>query len=187
MATVWGKSLLERGLTLPFNSEVQETKKIEFVSRDAEMKPAPIPSDWILDGAPVTRNSLLSTSGDGYASTYFWDCTAGRFHWYYDTDETVCILDGSVVVRDDSGVERRLEVGDVAYFPAGSHAVWHVEAYVRKVAFFRGQLPAALLWVRRVAKEALRLAKQASPNQGAQASAFPQSSHRETPTHWPRQ
>jgi uncharacterized protein len=134
-----------------------ETKKIEFVPSDAEMRPAPVNPEWILEGAPVARNAVLSTSHDGFASTFFWDCTAGRFNWYYDIDETICILEGSAIIRDDSGVERRLEVGDTAFFPFGSHAVWHVESYVRKVAFFRSPLPGYLLAPKRAAKAMLQI------------------------------
>jgi len=50
--------------------------------------PNPIQAAWILDGNPVARAELLSSSADGTASTYFWDCTAGRFNWFYSFDET---------------------------------------------------------------------------------------------------
>ena|SRR5271165_5281570 len=139
-----------------------KTNKIKFVSSDAQMRPAPVNPEWILEGAPVARTAVLSTSHDGCASSFFWDCTAGRFNWYYDIDETVCILEGSAIIRDDSGVERRLEVGDTAFFPFGSHAVWHVESYVRKVAFFRSPLPAFLAVPKRAAKAMLQMLKKTS-------------------------
>ncbi len=105
------------------------------------LRPAPINPDWILEGKPVARNALLSRSHDGTASTFIWDCTAGTFDWHYDIDETVHVLEGSVVVSENNAPERRLGPGDVAFFPAGSHARWHVETYVRKIAFCRRTLP----------------------------------------------
>jgi len=130
--------------------------KIEFVPGHVEMKSAPICPEWILNGDPVFRNAVLSTSPDGLATTFFWDSTAGQFNWFYDIDETLCILEGSVIIRADSGVESRLNVGDTAFFPAGSHAVWHVESYVRKVAFLRRPLPRILLYPKRVIRAGLQ-------------------------------
>ncbi|MGO9390101.1 cupin domain-containing protein [Rhodoblastus sp.] len=141
----------------PLPKLYRETNKLEFVSRDAEMRAAPVNPEWILEGAPVARNAVLSTSHDGCASTFFWDCTAGRFDWYYDIDETICILGGAVSILDDSGVERCLNVGDTAFFPAGSHAVWHVESYVRKVAFCRSQLPKVFSYTKRAGKAMMQI------------------------------
>ena len=56
-----------------------------------------------------------------------WDCTAGEFHWYYDTDETLYVLNGAVVVSDDDGVEHKLGPGDHVHFPAGAHAIWRIK------------------------------------------------------------
>ena len=47
------------------------------------LEPSPINRDWILEGDPRARAILLSRSADGTASTFIWDCTAGRFNWYY--------------------------------------------------------------------------------------------------------
>jgi uncharacterized cupin superfamily protein len=131
--------------------------RIEFGMGKAELQPAPIPDSWILEGKPFARNLLLSRSEDGAASTLLWDCTAGRFHWHYSIDETVYILEGSVIVRDENGDTRRLTVGDTAFFPCGTSALWTVESYVRKLAFCRVPLPAALLKARRLAKRILVL------------------------------
>ena len=96
---------------------------------------------WILEGNPVARNKLLSESADGTATSYIWDCTAGRFNWFYDFDETVYVIEGGVVVRDLDGGTRRLSVGDTMFFPAGARAEWTVEEYIRKIAFCRAPLP----------------------------------------------
>ena len=69
-----------------------------------------------------------------------WDCTAGRFNWYYDGDETIYVIEGSVTVTDRGGVTRSLNAGDTAFFPAGSSAEWTVNKYVRKIAFLRQPL-----------------------------------------------
>ena len=70
-----------------------------------------------------------------------WDCTAGKFRWYFGVDETVHILEGEVTVSDDGGNTRTLRAGDIGFFPAGTWMTWRVEKYVRKVAFLRHPLP----------------------------------------------
>ena len=134
------------------------TKKIIFgAGADVEMLPCPINPSWVVEGSPVARNFVLSRSEDGGACTLLWDCTAGRFNWFYDIDETVYVLEGSVIVRDDEGVERVLGPGDSALFPAGSHAVWQVDSYVRKVAFCRNPVPQPIMLASRILKKLAKL------------------------------
>ena len=120
-----------------------------LVSRtDLELKSAPIRPEWVLEGRPAARNRVLSKSRDGTAITLLWDCTAGVFNWVYDTDETIHILEGEVLLTDANGT-RRIGAGDVVFFPAGSRATWRVDCYVRKLAFFRYALPRPLaLWIK---------------------------------------
>jgi hypothetical protein len=116
---------------------------------------APIRPSWVIEGNPVTRNKVLTTSSDGTTSTIIWDCTAGRFNWFYDMDETIYVIEGGVVVRDWGGVARRLSAGDTIFFPKGARAEWHVENYIRKIAFCRTPLPRPLV----LAKRAMRYVK----------------------------
>jgi uncharacterized cupin superfamily protein len=112
-----------------------------FGADELDLNPAPIHAAWILEGNPIARSKLLSRTEDGSASTLFWDCTAGRFNWYYGYDESICVLEGSVILTDGTGATRRLGPGDTAFFPSGSRFEWRVERYVRKIAFCRCQLP----------------------------------------------
>ncbi len=130
---------------------------ITFGTEKINWTDCPIKPDWILEGAPEARMAHLSTSADGTASTYFWDCTAGRFNWYYSFDETLHILEGSVTLKDPQGKSRRGIAGDIVYFPAGSRAEWTVEGYIRKLAFCRTALPGYLVLARNVARRLKRL------------------------------
>lgn len=123
---------------------------IIFGTAHGDLGPAPIRAAWILAGSPAARNRFLSGSADGTASTYIWDCTAGRFNWHYDIDETVFVLEGSVIVKDHAGDTRTLSPGDTAFFPAGSSAEWTVQTYVRKVAFLRVPLPRQVQIAKRI-------------------------------------
>ncbi|MXN66639.1 DUF861 domain-containing protein [Stappia sp. GBMRC 2046] len=121
-----------------------ELKGFDFASASVarvSMRPAPIRPHWIIEGEPVARVSPLARSIDGFANTAVWDCTAGKFHWYYGGDEAVYILAGTVEVTAPDGTRRLLRAGDTAYFPAGAWFRWHVHEYVRKVAFCHAVLP----------------------------------------------
>ena len=119
----------------------------------------PVRPEWILEGSPVARIALLSSSADGTASTYYWDCTAGRFNWFYGFDETFHILEGSVTLKDPSGISRQVTVGDTVFFPMGSSSEWTVERYVRKLAFCRVPLPRYLTTARDVVRRVRRVVR----------------------------
>ena len=106
-----------------------------------DLAPAPIHPDWILAGKPEARSKQLVRSRDGASSVMAWSCTAGRFNWRYTVDETVHIISGEVFITDETGEERRLGPGDMAFFPAGSRSIWRVTRQVRKLAFCRQALP----------------------------------------------
>jgi len=106
-----------------------------------DLEPAPITPSWILSGTPQARNKLLATSKDRTSSILVWECTPGRFNWHYTEDETVVLLSGEVFISNGSGQERRIGVGDMAFFPAGSSCTWRITDRVRKVAVLRDALP----------------------------------------------
>ena len=136
-------------------------------TRAANFVPNPIQAAWILDGNPVARAELLSSSADGTASTYFWDCTAGRFNWFYSFDETFHILEGAVTLKYPSGVSRRVGTGDTVFFPAGSRAEWTVDNYVRKLAFCRTPLPGFVTLVRQAVRRLKRAVRGGAANGGS--------------------
>jgi len=141
---------------------------IKLAVGSLNLNPCPIHPSWILEGTPVASNKVLSSSADGTASTLIWDCTAGRFNWFYEYDETVLVLDGSVLLRDVAGTARRVNAGDYVFFPAGARVEWTVESYIRKIAFCRTPLPRPIVLARR----GLRLMKRVLGG-GRRAKAAP--------------
>ena len=115
-----------------------------------KLAPRPIEPSWIIEGNPVAQCCVLSRSDDGLASTMVWECSEGRFNWYYDFDETVLILEGSIVLESDGMPPTRYTAGDVIFFKDGAHAKWHVEGRVRKLAFCRKTQPVWLGFALRV-------------------------------------
>ena len=117
---------------------------IETANVAVSMTPRPIEPSWIIEGNPVAQWCVLSKSADGLASTMVWECTEGKFNWYYDFDETILILEGSIVLENDTMNPTRYSAGDVIFFKDGAHARWHVEGHVRKLAFCRTTQPMPL-------------------------------------------
>jgi uncharacterized cupin superfamily protein len=130
---------------LPFNL-------IETASTASNLTPSPIEPSWIIDGDPVAQSSLLSKSADGRAWTVVWECSEGKFNWYYDLDETILILDGSIVLESDTLPPTRYGPGETILFRHGAHARWHVQHRVRKLAFCRKTHPLGLGFWRLVFK-----------------------------------
>lgn len=124
-----------------------------------------IDPDWIIDGAPRTRSNWWSGSADGIGNNYVWDCTAGRFRWYFGCDETVHIIDGEVEVSGAGIDPIWLRTGDAALFRAGTWAVWHVPRYVRKHAVHRRELPRPLRVQLGCGRWAVRLVQRARGRQ----------------------
>jgi len=98
---------------------------------------APIDPTWIKDGCPTARVAHLVETEDTLAHVVVWDCTAGAFDWHFDLEETVQIIEGEVRILDKSGTITTLRAGEMCFFQAGSVSTWHVDRYVRKIAFCR--------------------------------------------------
>ena len=130
---------------------------IETGHSSVELKPAPIEPSWSIEGNPEARSHSLSTSADGTATTLIWSCTEGKFNWYYDFDETIMILEGSIVLESDGLPPKRYGVGDVIFFRDGAHAKWHVEGHVKKIAFCRKTTPAVIGFMIRVVNKLKRM------------------------------
>lgn len=151
---------------------------ITAASLDAiELDPAPIRPEWILDGRPVARCRQWSDSSDGTTSAMVWDCTAGRFRWYFGGDEIVHIIEGEVIVSGDGAPERTLKPGDAALFRAGTWATWHVPNYVRKHAICRDSLPVAITLPLKVTKKAARFANRLIDRFGYRLPSYASSEH----------
>ena len=107
----------------------------------ALMQPAPIPTDWVIEGQPTTMAAEISHTDDGTTKTYVWSTTKSRFRWLYESDEIVTVIDGEVFVDDGINGERRLGPGAVAFFPAGAKTMWRVPDHLRKIAVLKRPLP----------------------------------------------
>ncbi|NPU13292.1 MULTISPECIES: cupin domain-containing protein [Bradyrhizobium] len=108
---------------------------IETANLAVDLSPAPIEPSWIIEGNPTATSCTVARSSDGLGSTIVWHCTEGKFNWYYDFDETILILEGSITLESEGMPAKRYGPGDVIFFRDGAHAKWHVEGHVKKLAF----------------------------------------------------
>jgi uncharacterized protein len=130
---------------------------IECSRCNVDLKPSPIEPSWIIEGNPEARSYQLSASADGSAATLIWSCTEGKFSWYYDVDETIMILEGSIVLESEGIPRKHYGVGDVIFFRQGARAKWHVEGYVKKIAFLRQTNPFGVGFAIRAANKLKRM------------------------------
>jgi uncharacterized cupin superfamily protein len=142
---------------------------IETAKLTVDLTPRPIEPSWIIEGHPEARNCVLSQSADGLASTIVWECSEGRFNWYYDFDETILILEGSIVLESDTLPATRYVAGDVIFFRDGAHARWHVEGRVKKLAFCRKTQP---VWLGLALRVFLKLKKILMPSGARQPASL---------------
>ncbi len=136
---------------------------IETAHCNVDLKPSPIEPSWIIDGTPEASSYELSASSCGTAKTLIWTCTEGTFNWYYDMDETIVILEGSIVLESEGMPPRRYGVGDVIFFRKGAKAKWRVEGYVKKIAFLRQHNPLPIAFVIRALNKLQRMVMRNTP------------------------
>jgi len=116
----------------------------------AQLEPAPIRPEWILEGTPVAMCKQLSGHKFGWGDACHWSCTAGKFRWHYGWDETVMFLEGEVTITDDNNNVYQGKPGTSLFFPAGTSAVWEIPVYIRKLAFNQKPVPWYLHYQSRV-------------------------------------
>jgi uncharacterized cupin superfamily protein len=142
---------------------------IEIAKLTVDLAPRPIERSWILEGNPQASCCILSQSADGLATTMVWHCTEGKFNWFYDFDETILILDGSIVLESDGLAPTRYVAGDVIFFRDGAHAKWHVQGHVKKLAFCRKTSP---VWFGFALRAFLKLKKVLLPASSRQPASL---------------
>ena len=105
---------------------------------DVALTAAPIEPRWLLQAEqPRTEAATLARDEHETLAVYLWQTTSARYRWEHGSDEVVTVLDGECFITADDapgGAERRLGIGDVAFFPAGSRSVWRVPEHLRKIS-----------------------------------------------------
>jgi hypothetical protein len=153
------RSTFKRSATGTWDSrEITVPKAVVLVNpAHIELQSEPIPTQWILSGAPEARGTKLTTSSDGTSSVVVWECTPGSFKWDYCQDETAVIISGEAFITVEGGSERQLRPGDLVFFPAGSTCTWRITAQIRKSAVLRETVWPFLGLALKITKKVLRM------------------------------
>jgi uncharacterized cupin superfamily protein len=109
----------------------QEQLAVKQSVLGAVLGPFPVPAEWVLEGEPEGRGTVLWRSEDGRQANGIWECTPGTFNWTH-TDETATLLAGRVTVTLPGGATMELAAGDFAFFPEGMTTRWQIHETVRK-------------------------------------------------------
>ena len=104
----------------------------------------PIEPSWIEEGSPVARGTILTQSADKKVSSGLWTCEPGKFQWTFGWDEFVHVLEGKVTITEENGPTHTLGPGQMAHFPLGLKAHWHVIEPVKKFFVIRTPEPLEL-------------------------------------------
>jgi uncharacterized protein len=107
---------------------------------NVKLEPGSIPPEWLLSGHPETLSRVLGKSRDRLAYVMLWECGAVSYKWHYSQDEAYIVLSGEGYMTDEKGTERRFGPGDVAFFPAGTNAMWRHPDHFRKIAVLKESL-----------------------------------------------
>lgn len=154
------------GVEYHMHEAARRTATTAVASADAAFRPAPIRSDWILAGTPVTEVAEVGRTHDEAAQVYLWRTTAATFRWVHEADEIVTILAGDVFVTGADGARRHLRAGDVAMFPAGAAQVWDVPTGLLKSAILKPRIPGPFAATQRWLRRAWSLVASESPALG---------------------
>lgn len=98
---------------------------------EAQLEPAPIPAEDVIDGSPEGSWKLLWRSEDGKLYNGIWECTPGIFTLHHP-GETICLVAGRATLTPDGGEPFEVAAGDVAYIPEGIDCRWEIHETVRK-------------------------------------------------------
>ena len=99
---------------------------------EANLQPAPINPDDVVDGDPQGASAILRQSDDKTLQNGVWECTPGKFYLPHNYEETITVLQGRVTVTPEGGEPTELGPGDTAFFPAGTRVLWEVHETLRK-------------------------------------------------------
>ena len=86
----------------------------------------------VISGAPQTSVQNYYTDKSGSFFSGIWESTPGKWSISYTEDEFCTILQGRVVLTDESGKSESFKAGDAFVIPAGFKGTWETVEKVRK-------------------------------------------------------
>jgi uncharacterized protein len=109
-------------------------RTVTFARRPPQLPTINLPHHEILEGTPDARGLFTAESADQGACAGFWSVDVGRYHFVFDYDEFVYMIEGEVTVTDvtPGSPSITLGPGDTAHFPQGVTTIWQVTRKMTK-------------------------------------------------------
>jgi len=106
---------------------------IDFADHPVEVEAYRPDPEKVLSGDPVQQawNHYSDPSNRFHAG--IWQGEPGSARIAYTEHELCHLLEGSIVLHDEAGGERRFKAGDVFVIPAGFRGVWETVETCRKI------------------------------------------------------
>ncbi|EME22671.1 hypothetical protein G419_05105 [Rhodococcus triatomae BKS 15-14] len=70
--------------------------------------------------------------GDGNLEAGLWECDPGPSRWLFETNESITMFSGLMLVTEDGGQAYEIKAGDSAVFPKGWSGTWDIRETVFK-------------------------------------------------------
>jgi hypothetical protein len=115
------------------------TGKECIVAAIVDFKPLPAPADSapapanLLRGDPRQQIWNVLSSGDGRFHVGQWASGVGAWRVQYSEYELCHLLEGTVRITSEDGVERSYQAGDTFVIPSGFRGIWEVIEPCRKI------------------------------------------------------
>lgn len=84
-------------------------------------------------GQPFANNWTYFEHDSGNFKAGIWDCTQGSWEHNHPKLEFCYIVEGSVKIIEEGGVEHVFKAGDAFVVPKGTPVTWIVDEYAKKI------------------------------------------------------
>jgi uncharacterized protein len=95
----------------------------------------------IVEGSPNASGKLTFQSEDKLVCGGVWACSPGTFDLDFGWDEMAYLLEGELVIQDESGTQTQINPGDFFFSAHGTKSRWTVKETIKKVFFIRSPQP----------------------------------------------
>jgi uncharacterized cupin superfamily protein len=90
-----------------------------------------------VEGDPKASGKDVFETSDRRITGGVWKCTPGTFDLTFTWDEMALLLEGELIIEQDSGPRVHIRPGDFFFVPRGTKTRWIVVKTLKKVYFSR--------------------------------------------------
>lgn len=95
----------------------------------------------IVEGSANASGKVTFQTADKLVSGGVWACSPGTFDLNFGWDEMAYLLEGELVIQDETGKQTQVNPGDFFFSANGTKSRWTVKRAIKKVFFLRSPEP----------------------------------------------